>query len=205
MFWKKKFRKIIKTKLVYTSKHKNNKGKFDIFSKPLNLTFEQAINNNKFVFQDPWWANDWKLKMPITVNSLETKTAATFEITLTSNDFDYSSSTGFDIRFTNENEDIELNYNRFVYGGFDEFSLTLNDFVATDIGLNNGVVELDVDGSTYNDLYNTNLVNLKITSNTPQLGDIYFEDTDRCDATSGCYITLYYSKQTYPLENKQQT
>lgn len=83
--------------------------------------------------------------------------------------------------------------------------LEFSDFTNTgNSNENSGNIELIFLSETFTDLYNQNLLNLRVTSNTAQLGDIYFYKTDAC-YSNACFIVTDVSGYGDPINYATQT
>lgn len=93
---------LVKTKWVYTPADSDTTGKWHIFGKRQSDTLSEAIGSGNYIYQDPYWYDNWSVEVPINLSvasgSLNKNYTMIFNITYKDGmqtDFD-------DLRFSDE-------------------------------------------------------------------------------------------------------
>lgn len=98
------------TKWVFTPEDVHKNGKWHIFGWKAGQTLQEAIDNNQYIYQDPWWNNNWAIRKPIEINTSQplVNINVNLNLTIESGALPY----GKDFRFTNNcsNDSVELNF-----------------------------------------------------------------------------------------------
>jgi len=95
---------ITQTKWTYTVKDKTKKGKWEILGYDSDIGVIESLDQNRYIYLDPWWNDTWDYKRQIT--GLNTTYSALYNITYSANmNTDFS-----DLRFTDSAETKELNF-----------------------------------------------------------------------------------------------
>lgn len=104
---------IEKTRWTYTAKDRVRRGKFHILGYDTEIGLINSIQNEQYIYIDPWWSASWNYKKAIRINATgipnKNNVSILINISFSSNMRGDSNSFG-DLRFTNEAEDTELGY-----------------------------------------------------------------------------------------------
>lgn len=98
------------TKWTYTASDGTKQGKWHILGTDGDITFNEAIQQDRYVYMDPWWDASWGKKKIINITEGSGNTVSNYSVKLNITYNGNMNITFSDLRFTNSAEDTELYY-----------------------------------------------------------------------------------------------